>query len=81
METQKLRLTAVMVYDEHTGTYSGFFQEFPKALAYGETKEDLLVNMFAAIDALHEMNKENENASSNKFHNVEKHEYKFDLAC
>ncbi len=59
MDSEKrLTLNLVMEKDPNGG-YSGYFKEFPQALAEGETKDELFSNLFKSIAVLNKMNAEN----------------------
>lgn len=66
METPTMKLSAVVVPDHKGRGYSGYFKEFPQALAFGKTTDDLYSNMFKSLEALREMNKDSE---GNKYSN------------
>ncbi|WP_460678113.1 hypothetical protein [Mucilaginibacter koreensis] len=84
METPKVTLSAVFVEDKKGRGYSGYFKEFPQALAFGRTTGEVLENMLKALDTLREMNKENEAARNSRSHStsapIQEQEYQFQLA-
>lgn len=51
-------LTAVIIKDEATGGYTGFYEEYPGAIAEGETEEDVLEELKIAKQVLEDFIRE-----------------------
>lgn len=57
-----LQLNAVFV-ESHEGGFTGYFVEFPEAIAEGETQAEVEINLVDALKSILEYRKEaNENA-------------------
>lgn len=48
----KLTLTATIEKDEKTNLFSGWFEEFPQAIAIGEDEEDAKIKLMDAFKIL-----------------------------
>lgn len=72
----ELPLTAYFVQDPTDKGYTGFFAEFPGAVAEGDTQEEAETNLFKALNYMVQFNKEDAKADvalfSDQKHVVEK---------
>jgi predicted RNase H-like HicB family nuclease len=57
-EKPKVSLTAVFVEDPTEGGFTGFFKEFPNAIAEGETQEEAQNNLFKTLSFMLQFNRE-----------------------
>lgn len=62
----KVSLTAVFLEDPEEGGFTGFFKEFPSAVAQGETQEEVQLNLFKALAYMLQFNREDSEADSAK---------------
>lgn len=62
--SKPLQLTAVIIEDPEGG-FTGYFAEFPEAIAEGETEDELEENLLEAFKSVLDYRREeNENSSS-----------------
>lgn len=54
----KVSLTAIFVQDSNDNGFTGFFAEFPEAIAEGDTEEEVQKNLFEALSIMLKFNKE-----------------------
>lgn len=66
VEKPKVSLTAVFIEDPADGGYTGFFKEFPSAVAQGETQEEVQRNLFKALSYMLRFNREDNEIESIK---------------
>jgi len=72
MENQnELPLTAYFVQDPKDKGYTGFFAEFPGAVAEGDTQEEAETNLFKALNYMVSFNKEDAQTEMAIFSNKE----------
>lgn len=56
-EKQKMSLTALFIEDPEDG-FTGFFKEFPNAVAEGDSEEEVKTNLFKALSNMLRFNRE-----------------------
>lgn len=82
--SEKLNFTAVLVQDPYDKGYTAFFEEFPQAIAEGDTDQQALTNLKRAMMVMMEFNKEDVEDSImpdiNKFGNVRKQNVELEFA-
>jgi predicted RNase H-like HicB family nuclease len=61
----ELPLTAYYVQDPNDNGYTGFFAEFPGAVAEGDTQEEVENNLFKALNYMVSFNKEDAKSEIN----------------
>jgi predicted RNase H-like HicB family nuclease len=54
----KVSLTAIFIKDPNDKGFTGFFAEFPEAVAEGNTEEEVQKNLFEALSIMLKFNKE-----------------------
>ena len=54
----KVSLTAIFIQDPKDNGFTGFFAEFPEAVAEGNTEEEVQKNLFEALTIMLKFNKE-----------------------
>lgn len=80
VQKPKVSLTAVFIEDPTDGGYTGFFKEFPGAVAEGETEEEVQQNLFLALSYMLKFNREdNELEAAKRPATVKVIEKSFDL--
>lgn len=57
-EKTKVGLTAIFIQDPIDMGYTGFFAEFPEAIAEGDTKEEVKKNLWEALNIMLKWKKE-----------------------
>lgn len=57
-EKQKMSLTALFIQDPEDKGFTGFFKEFPNAVAEGDTEEEVKTNLFKALSYMLKFNRE-----------------------
>lgn len=69
METKnKLSITGIIIQDDESGIFSGYFAEIPEAVAQGNTEEELRDNLISALQNVLEYKKEfGETPTSNNY--------------
>lgn len=60
MKTEKVKIpiTAIFIQDPKDKGYTGFFAEFPEAIAEGDTKEAVQKNLWEALNFMLKWRKE-----------------------